>query len=511
MKTTTEKEGNNIISALFDRLTIVICYRLSYMSPSLAVHDLKGMIFYGDVAMNSNKILIAEDDTTSRENLLELLTFCGYEVTACTDGEQALDAFVQDKYELVITDLKMPRMGGLELLKLVKEINPDCIAIIMTGYGTISSAVEAMKLGAFDYIIKPLNEDIVKLAVERAISYVHIRDENVLLKTHLHEKYDFGKLIGYSEVMLNIFETIKKVSASDSTVLIHGESGTGKELVARAIHFNSSRKDQNLVAVNCGAIPEELLESELFGHEKGAFTGAIRNRIGRFELAHGGTILLDEIGDMSPALQVKLLRIIQEKQFERIGGMKTIPVDVRIIAATNQNLEVAVEEKRFREDLFYRINVIPIHIPPLRVRKIDIPILANHFLAKFNQSNKKAVNKINPDVIDVFMRYPWPGNIRELQNLMERIVVIKESGDICMNDIPVKMLAASNKGVMPNTDTLIPEDGINFYEEVINFEKKLLLAALNESGGVKNAAAKLLMLNRTTLVEKIKRYNILTA
>jgi DNA-binding NtrC family response regulator len=461
--------------------------------------------------MNSNKILIAEDDTTNRENLLELLTFCGYEVTAFADGEQALDAFVQDKYELVITDLKMPRMGGLELLKLVKEINPDCIAIIMTGYGTISSAVEAMKLGAFDYIIKPLNEDIVKLAVERAISYVHIRDENVLLKTHLHEKYDFGKLIGYSEVMLNIFETIKKVSASDSTVLIHGESGTGKELVARAIHFNSSRKDQNLVAVNCGAIPEELLESELFGHEKGAFTGAIRNRIGRFELAHGGTILLDEIGDMSPALQVKLLRVIQEKQFERIGGMKTIPVDVRIIAATNQNLEVAVEEKRFREDLFYRINVIPIHIPPLRVRKIDIPILANHFLTKFNESNKKAVNKINPDVIDVFMRYPWPGNIRELQNLMERIVVIKESGDICMTDLPVKMRAASDKVVMPDTGTQIPEDGINFYEEVINFEKKLLLAALNESGGVKNAAAKLLMLNRTTLVEKIKRYNILTA
>ena len=460
--------------------------------------------------MKSSKILIAEDDTANRENLMELLTICGYEVRAFADGVQALDAFIQDRYELIITDLKMPRMGGLELLKLVKKINPDCIAIIMTGYGTISSAVEAMKLGAFDYIIKPLNEDIVRLAVERAISYVNIRDENVLLKHHLREKYDFGKLIGYSEVMRQLFETIEKVSATDSTVIIYGESGTGKELVAKAIHFNSARKNQNLVAVNCGAIPEELLESELFGHEKGAFTGAIRNRIGRFELAQGGTIFLDEIGDMSPALQVKLLRIIQEKQFERIGGVKTIDADVRVITATNQNLEAAVEDKKFREDLFYRINVIPIHIPPLRERKLDIPILANHFLAKFNQINNKAVKTITPEAMHLFMRYSWPGNVRELQNLMERMVVIKETGEVCVDDLPGKMHTVSEKQAMQGAEISLTEEGVNFNEVVSNFEKELLLKALKKTGGVKNSAARLLKLNRTTLVEKLRRFNILT-
>ena len=460
--------------------------------------------------MKSSKILIAEDDTATRENLMELLTICGYEVRAFADGEQALDAFIQDRYELIITDLKMPRMGGLELLKLVKKINPDCIAIIMTGYGTIGSAVEAMKLGAFDYITKPLKEDIVRLAVGRAISYAQIRSENVLLKSHLREKYDFGKLIGYSEVMRQLFETIEKVSATDSTVIIYGESGTGKELVAKAIHFNSTRKNQNLVAVNCGAIPEELLESELFGHEKGAFTGAIRNRIGRFELAQGGTIFLDEIGDMSPALQVKLLRIIQEKQFERIGGVKTIDADVRVITATNQNLEAAVEDKKFREDLFYRINVIPIHIPPLRERKLDIPILANHFLAKFNQINNKAVKTITPEAMHLFMRYSWPGNVRELQNLMERIVVIKETGEVCVDDLPGKMHNVSEKQAMQGAEISLTEEGVDFNEVVSNFEKELLLKALKKTGGVKNSAARLLKLNRTTLVEKLRRFNILT-
>jgi DNA-binding NtrC family response regulator len=461
--------------------------------------------------MKCSKVLIAEDDESSRENLLELLMNCGYEVKAFPDGEQALEAFAQDRFDLIVTDLKMPRMGGLELLELAKEIHPDCIVIIMTGYGTIGSAVDAMRLGAFDYILKPLNEDIVKLAVERALSYVQIRQENLLLRNHLQEQYDFGKLIGYSEAMRGVFETIRKVSASDSTVIIYGESGTGKELVARAIHFNSDRRAQNLVAVNCGAIPAELLESELFGHEKGAFTGAIRSRMGRFELAQGGTILLDEIGDMSPALQVKLLRVIQEKQFERIGGVKTIPVDVRIIAATNQNLELAVEEKRFREDLFYRLNVIPIHIPPLRMRKIDIPILANHFLKRYNQANKKSVARISPEALDVMMRYPWPGNVRELQNLMERLVVIKESGEIGVGDLPARMTGAAKGEPPPETGVSLPEGGIDFYEQVGHFERDLLLKALTRSGGVKNTAAKLLRLNRTTLVEKLRRYNIQSA
>jgi transcriptional regulator with GAF, ATPase, and Fis domain len=327
------------------------------------------------------------------------------------------------------------------------------------------------------------------------------------------EKCDFGKMIGYSEVMRRLFETIEKVSATDSTVLIYGESGTGKELVARAIHFNSARKNQNLVSVNCGAIPEDLLESELFGHEKGAFTGAIRNRIGRFELAQSGTIFLDEIGDMSPALQVKLLRVIQEKQFERIGGVKTIDADVRIITATNKNLEAAVADRSFREDLFYRINVIPIHIPPLRERKLDIPVLANHFLSGFNQLNNKAVKTIAPAAMDLFMRYSWPGNVRELQNLMEMIVVIKETGEVGVDDLPRKMHTVSEnpeKQTMQGAEIFLPDEGVDFYEIVSNFEKELLLNALRKTGGVKKSAATLLKLNRTTLVEKLRRFNILT-
>ena len=351
--------------------------------------------------MKNGKILIAEDNQLSRENLSEILTMSGYDVRAVENGRQAMDALVQDKYDLIITDLKMPEADGLELLKFAKDMNPDNVVIMITGHGTVNTAVDAMKLGAFDYIVKPIKDDLVKLTVARALSYAKLKEENITLKDQLNDKYDFGKMIGYSDCMKKIFDTIEKVSASDSTILITGESGTGKELVARAIHFNSGRKNQPLVTVNCGAIPEELLESELFGHEKGAFTGAIRTRIGRFELAQGGTIFLDEIGDMSPALQVKMLRVIQEKEFERIGGVKTIQVDVRIIAATNQNLEKAVIEKKFREDLFYRINVIPIHLPPLRERGPDIAILANHFLRKFEKLKKKNLSHFSQDALVV--------------------------------------------------------------------------------------------------------------
>jgi len=416
-------------------------------------------------------------------------------------------AFVEDKYDLVITDLKMPEGDGLELLKFVKDMNPDNIVIMMTGFGTVDSAVEAMKYGAFDYITKPMKDDLVKLTVSRALSFASLQEENVTLRDNLREKYDFGKMLGYSECMKTIFDTIEKVAKSDSTVIIYGESGTGKELVARAIHFNSDRKNFPLIPVNCGAIPEELLESELFGHEKGAFTGAIRNRLGRFELAQGGTIFLDEIGDMSPSLQVKLLRVIQEKQFERIGGVKTINADVRIIAATNQNLELAVAEKRFREDLYYRINVIPIHLPALRERGPDIAILANHFLQKFAQTKKKDVNSISPEAIACLLHYPWPGNVRELENLIEMLVVLKDDSEIVLDDLPLK-IRQFKKEAQSIGSIQIPDDGIDFNELVNQFEKDILLNALEKSSGVKNRAAKLLNLNRTTLVEKLKRLNI---
>jgi DNA-binding NtrC family response regulator len=377
---------------------------------------------------------------------------------------------------------------------------------MVTGYGTVSTAVDAMKLGAFDYITKPLKDDLVMLTVNRALSYAKLREENTTLKSHLKKQYGIGKIIGYSDAMKKVFETIDKVASSDSTIIIYGESGTGKELVAKAIHFNSDRSGNPLVAVNCGAIPEDLLESELFGHEKGAFTGATQSRIGRFELAHGGTIFLDEIADMSPALQVKVLRVIQEREFERIGGVKTISVDVRIITATNQDLEAAVKEKRFREDLFYRINVIPIHLPPLRQKKADIPILVNYFLTKFNKLKKRNIEKIAPEVMDYLMRYPWPGNVRELENLIEMMVVMKKDGDIQIAALPPKILNTREKAPVA-IPILIPEEGLDFNSLVGGFEKDLMLKALEKAGGAKKGAAKLLNLNRTTFVEKLKRLN----
>jgi DNA-binding NtrC family response regulator len=457
--------------------------------------------------MAQGKILIVDDNEQSRDNLSDLLNEEGYEIKIACDGREGIEAFSEEKFDLVITDLRMPNVDGLEFLKYIKDSNQDNLVIIITGYGTINSAVEAMRLGAFDFIIKPIKNDLVKLSVNRAMSYAKLRNENITLKEHLQERQDFDKIIGYSDCMKKVFDTINKVSASDSTVLIYGESGTGKELVARAIHFKSDRRNEPMIAVNCGAIPEDLLESELFGHEKGAFTGAIRNRMGRFELAQGGTIFLDEIGDMSPALQVKVLRVIQEKQFERIGGVKTINADVRIITATNQNLEKAFAEKRFREDLFYRINVIPINLPTLHERGSDIIILANHFLIFFNKLKRKNVERISPEAANYFMHYKWPGNVRELQNLIEMLVVMKEKGEISVDDLPPKFRNIPSVNEI-TADIVITEEGINFNDRVSILEKELLLKALKMSGGVKNRAAKLLHLNRTTLVEKLKRLNI---
>ena len=460
------------------------------------------------VGMKKVKILIAENNDLSRKNLVDLLSGKGYEIKAVSDGQEAMEVFPYDKYDLVMTDLKMPRTNGMQLLQFIKEINPDNIVIIMTGYAEVKSAVKAMKIGAFDYITKPLKKNLVGLVVERALAHAKLKEENIILQSHLEENYDFGKLTAYSNSMKDVLEKIKTVACSDSTVAIYGESGTGKELVARALHFNSDRKTQPLVTVNCGAIPEDLLESELFGHEKGAFTGAIRSRTGRFELAQGGTIFLDEIGDMSPSLQVKVLRAIQERQCERIGGMKTIDLDIRIITATNLDLEKAVAEKRFREDLFYRINVIPIHLPPLRERKEDIPVLINHFLRTFNKSKNKTTKGFTPNSMNYLTKYHWPGNVRELQNLIEMLVVMNGSGNIGLRDLPekIKLNSERTRGVISDIEIL--DNGLGLNETIGQIEKDLLQKALVKSGGVKSRAAKLLNLNRTTLVEKLKRYNI---
>ncbi len=454
----------------------------------------------------SNRILIADDERTGREALSRFLRLEGFEVDESADGMAALEMFQASPYDVLITDLKMPKMDGLDLLREIKAISPATMGIVITGYASTSSAIQAMKLGAFDYVSKPYELDEIRLVIKRAIEYQVLQSENVTLKKQLKRKYRFENIIGDSKPMQDVFRLIEKVADSDSTVLIQGDSGTGKELVARAIHYNSNRKERYLIPVNCGAIPETLLESELFGHVKGAFTGATTNRIGRFEAANGGTLFLDEIGDMSPSLQVKVLRVIQEQEFEPVGSNKTRKVDVRIIAATNQNLELRVSERLFREDLYYRLSVIPIHIPALRERTDDIVLLASYFLELFCRQKQRKIKPLSIEVIDAFQTYDWPGNVRELENLIERLVILNETGDIRLDDLPEKFQRGAVK-VMGHT-VEIPDDGLDFNTMVNDFENRLILAAMTKARGNKNLAAKLLGLKRTTLVEKIKKKDL---
>lgn len=456
--------------------------------------------------MENKKILIVEDDNATRDTMVDLLSEVGYEVESATNGEEAIAMVLEYGFDMVITDLKMPKGDGIQVLEQIKKIDNRTIVIICTGYGTVDTAVKAMKLGAYEYITKPIKIEEIKLVVQRALDYQRLKTENVLLQKQLKTKYKFKNLIGDSEVMQRSFQFIEKIAATNSTVMICGESGTGKELVARAIHYNSDRKNEPMVPVNCGAIPEDLLESELFGYEKGAFTGALKTRIGRFELANGGTVFLDEIGDMSPALQVKILRVLQEHEFERLGGVKSIKVDIRVIAATHRDLEKAVKQGTFREDLYYRLNVIPFILPPLRERGSDIPLLANHFIGKFNIEKKQNINGISPEALKCLTRYHWPGNVRELENLMERLVILKGKGVIEQEDLPEKLLGAEWSNAVPSMD--IPDSGISFNTAVSEFERELILRALKKTNWIKNRAAKLLQLKRTTLVEKIKKIQL---
>jgi DNA-binding NtrC family response regulator len=459
-----------------------------------------------DGKMGSEKILIIDDSPEILTLFSEFLKGEGFEVDTSPDGASGIPKIEKNSYDIVLTDLKMPGVDGMEVLRFVLDHSPDSICIILTGYGTVKNAVEAIKLGAFDYLTKPVKMDEILITFKRALDYRNLKRENINLRSQLKKKYRFENIIGDHEKMQRIFELIEKVADSDSTILILGESGTGKELIAKAIHYNSYRREGPFVPVNCAAIPSELLESELFGHEKGAFTNAIRTRIGRFELANGGTVFLDEIGDMSPILQSKLLRVLQERQFERIGGIKTIKTDIRVIAATHQNLKLAVEQKRFREDLYYRLNVIPIHVPPLREKKSDIPLLVHHFLDHFNKSKKKKIKGMTNETLERLLQYDWPGNARELENTIERLVILLDNDVITPQDLPEKFQNLSpgdfSKGVE------IPEEGISLDIAVNEFEKKLILQALIKTGWVKNKAARLLNLNRTTLIEKIKRQNL---
>ena len=448
-------------------------------------------------------ILVIDDEEVIRKALDRFLKNQGYHVYLASDGEQGLDMIASENIDAAFVDLQMPKLPGMEVVKKIKETKPDTVTIVMTAYGTIPSAIEAIKLGAYHYLTKPFELDEIKELLNKALDYHRLKRENVLLKRQLKDKYKFSNIIGESEAIKSVFNLIEKVAHTDSTVLITGESGTGKELVARAIHYNSPRAERALITVNCAAIPENLLESEIFGHVKGAFTGAISTKPGRFEMAHGGTIFLDEIGDMGLKLQVKLLRVLQERRFEPVGSTRSKEVDVRIITATNQDLEKMVKSGRFREDLFYRLNVIPIHIPPLRERIGDIPLLTQHLLQRANESNNKRVSSFSSEVMALFEQYEWQGNIRELENLIERLVILKGDGAITAHDLPPHMNEGKTKDLF--TSISIPDQGISFKAVVSNFEKELILKALKKTQWNKNRAASLLRLNRTTLVEKIKK------
>jgi DNA-binding NtrC family response regulator len=456
--------------------------------------------------MRIEKILLIDDSKEILESLSEYLRGEGYDVDTSSNGASGILMIEKKFYDIVLTDMMMPGVDGMEVLKYIKTNSPESLCIVLTGYGTIKSAVEAIRSGAFDYLTKPVKFDEIQIALQRAIEHRNLKRENTNLRNQLKQKYRFENIIGDSEAIGKVFETIEKVADTDSTILVLGESGTGKELIAKAIHYNSYRREGPFVPVNCVAIPSELLESELFGHEKGAFTNALRTRIGRFELANGGTLFLDEIGDMNPLLQSKLLRVLQERQFERIGGTKLIQTDIRVIAATHQNLKKAIKQKKFREDLYYRLNVIPIEVPPLRERKSDIPLLVHQFINQFNKSKRKKVVGITDEVMQRFMEYDWPGNVRELENMIERVIILSNDERITVQDLPEKLQSISEEELPRRFE--IPEEGVSLETAVGDFERELILRALNRTGWVKNKAAQLLHLNRTTLIEKIKRQNL---
>lgn len=453
------------------------------------------------------KILVVDDEQSLREVLSIMLKRAGYAVTSVSDGEEAVEQLQKEIFDLVITDLRMPKVDGMEVLRAVKSASPETVVLIITAFATADSAVEAMKQGAYDYLTKPFQVDEVQLIIRNALEKRRLTTENMLLKREMASQSSFAQLVGQSEAMQKVFDVVKKVADSKSNVLICGESGTGKELVARAIHYNSVRSTMPFVAVNCSAVPETLLESELFGHMKGSFTGAIANKAGLFEIANGGTIFLDEIGDTTPTIQVKLLRVIQEREFRRVGGTQDVKVDVRIVAATNKDLEKAVAEGSFREDLYYRLDVIPIRLPPLRLRSGDIPLLVTHFLARFSKESGKLTPTISPDAMQVLLGHEWRGNVRELENLIERVVAFSTGGPVT----DVDMRGWLHRTISPQSQgapTELPEDGLDLEGMINGIEKELLLKALERTQWVKKKAARLLRLNTRSFRYRLEKYAI---
>jgi DNA-binding NtrC family response regulator len=452
------------------------------------------------------KFLVVDDNPEVLKLVANILETNEYEVETASRGESAIKKLDSNDYDMVLTDLRMPDIDGMQVLEHVKSRASKTMCIILTGHGTIKSSVKAIKKGAFDYITKPVSSSELLIVVEKALKFKNLEEENIRLKKELKGKYHYKNIVGTSQAIKKIYDLIEKVSDTDGTVLITGASGTGKELIARSIHYNSQRSDKPLVVINCGAVPEALLESELFGHEKGAFTGAYKKRIGRFEMANGGTVFLDEIGEMSPALQIKLLRVLQEQQFERVGGTKTIHVDLRFIAATNKNLTTAINMEKFREDLYYRLNVIPIKVPSLMQRRSDIPLLIDFFLKKFQKTKNRKITGLSQSAMDAMWAYNWPGNVRELENVLKRLTILCEGPVVDIGDLPENIGDVNE--AMPSEEEVIRGDELNLNEAVQDYEKRIILEALEKTNWVKSKAAKLLNINRTTLVAKIKKQNI---
>lgn len=452
------------------------------------------------------RILVVEDDANTLSGLIEILRDEGYDTVGVKSGKEAVKILKNDNFDILLTDLRLPDIDGLQLYESTLDFNANMKTIVITAYSSVKDAVEAMKKGVYEYLTKPLNLDELFLTLKKAIQEIEIRSENIELKQKIKKKYAFKNIIGKSKAIQEVYRKIEKVSQSQSTVLIRGESGVGKELVARAIHYNSPRANKPLIEISCASLPETLLESELFGYEKGAFTGAVATKKGRFELANGSTIFLDEIGDISENMQTKLLRVLQEREISHLGGTKSIPVDVRVIAATNRDLEKALRQGMFREDLYFRLNVIPIFIPPLRERKEDIPLLLEYFIKKACQENNRPVMKISEEALNLCLNYDWPGNVRELENAIENAVVLGEGDLILPEFLPLTLYSESDHNFLKQINNRIEE---NSYRKKMELAERMILKdAIMRAGGNKSLAAKNLKISLRTMRYKIKKYNL---
>lgn len=454
------------------------------------------------------RILVVDDEESIREFLEIMLKKEGYEITLAEDGQKAKDLLTKKSFDMIISDLQMPHVTGIELLKHVKDNYPDIVFMMITAFGTTENAVEAMKMGAYDYITKPFKIDEVRLNIMNALRSKNLEVENRVLKKELTKEYSFQNIIGNSEAMHGIFELIRRVSQTPTNVLITGESGTGKEVVAKAIHYNGPLKDRPFVTINCGAIPENLMESEMFGHKKGSFTGAVVDKAGLFEVADGGTLFLDEVGELPLTIQVKLLRAIQERVIRRVGATEDVKIEVRIIAATNRNLEDMVSKGGFRQDLYYRLNVINIKTPALRERKDDIPLLAAHFLKKYNERLNKNISGISMEAMEILKKYEYPGNVRELENLIERTVALESGATILPESLPPFVTTSSGRKIASSHEIEIGDDGVDLDKVMGQIEKELLVKAIHAAGGVKKKAAKLLHISFRSMRYRVEKYNL---